>query len=190
MVDKNVPLNRLGLKSQDWLIEPDLEGLTDNFKPLHLSKNKGWRVGAGKSAPALIMIPPILFIKMPFRKTKRGAPIFARPPRAFELKELIQKFAFQTFCPQNRHIARISRGGSEMRLRYSLKIKQSLFPKSFGAPLVAHTHQNFYDMLPFKKKIFAPPLTYIKNHFFENRLGTLINFTESPQDFALRGGSP
>ena len=48
VVDKNVPLNRLGLKSQGWLIEPDLEGLTDNFKPLHLSKNKGWRVGAGE----------------------------------------------------------------------------------------------------------------------------------------------
>ena len=116
VVDKNVPLNRLGLKSQDWLIEPDLEGLTDNFKPLHLSKNKGWRVGAGKSAPALVIIPPILFIKMPFRKTKRGAPIFARPPRALELKEFIQNFAFQAFCPQSRRTARHIRGGSEMKL--------------------------------------------------------------------------
>ena len=130
VVDKNVPLNRLGLKSQDWLIEPDLEGLTDNFKPLHLSKNKGWRVGAGKSAPALIMITQFFLLKCLFEKQSAGRP-FSR----------------------------------------------------------ART-QTFMICFLSKKKIFAPPLTYTKNHFFENRLGTLINFTEPLQDFALRGGFP
>ena len=57
--------------------------------------------------------------------------------------------------PQSRRAARHSRGGSEMRLRYSLKIKQSLFQKSLGAPLFARPHPNFYDMLPFKKMIFG-----------------------------------
>ena len=86
-------------------------------------------------------------IKLMQNETKRGAPIFEPTLRAFELKELIQKFAFQTFCPQSRCAARHIRGGSEMRLR------KSFSKKSLGAPLFARPHPNFYDWRTFKKII-------------------------------------
>ena len=94
MVDKNVPLNRLVLRVQKWLIEPALKGLRLILK----------------------MKNAILFAEFSKQRIKRGARARGWAPRAFELKELIQKFAFQTFCHQSRRAARDIRGGSEIRL--------------------------------------------------------------------------
>ena len=53
----------------------------------------------------------------------KGWRVGAGENRAFELKELIQKFAFQTFCHQSRRAARHSRGGSEEKLTQFFKSK-------------------------------------------------------------------
>ena len=93
VVDKNVPLNRLGLKSQEWLIEPDLEGLTDNFKPLHLSKNKGWRGFLSACASALVdFIKPFPPFNFTGAKNLRGVPAFLKEKaNVYKLKYFLSK---------------------------------------------------------------------------------------------------